>query len=190
MIARLGNLALDLDIPAGRAADAMLFDDAIEMARHPAQPMRVRANLVLLGLSAAELRGATIGLAQAAGYQVDRMAPLVADLITRLGGDPKAAPEALAAALKAMRDTQAAPEPARAPAAPRTRQPAIEDPYPGLTRRGETWAHVATRLSGDRSLAADNERAEWGVAGEHVAKGEIAAWVADVGGALGFCWEG
>lgn len=82
--------------------------------------------------------------------------------------------------------------PPRAVAKPKPANPIVEqlpDPYPGLTRNGETWPQYLGRTHADRSTEADNRKMEWTAAGQAFERGGIGAWVDAVGASMGFRWE-
>lgn len=104
--------------------------------------------------------------------------------------EPDAALVAARRTATAMLTPKAPPAKVEAPKAPPSPAAAmLPDPYPGLTRHGETWPVYIGRTAADKTTAQANYRAEWAAAGQAHERGEIGPWVASVGAPLGFSWE-
>lgn len=188
----LGDRVLPVNLGAARV-DPMLWAQAQSIyAESPAgSVLELRAALVIVGLVADPLRAATLALAGATGYDVPRLGGAVYGLLEGAGVAPGAALEGLRALLNEIKERSKPPEvkPDPKPEARSSFVPEIPDPYPGLTRREETYPVFAVRTAGKRSLDVENERTEWRAAGIAHEGGRIASWVAEVGAALGFVYE-
>lgn len=187
----LGDRVLPVNLVAARV-DPMLWSQAMALYEQSlaGSVLELRAALVLIGLLCDPLRAATLARAGATGYDVPRLGGAVYGLLEGAGVAPGAALEGLRALLNEIKERSKPPEvkPDPKPEAP-SFIPEIPDPYPGLTRRGETYPVFAVRTAGKRSLDVENERTEWRAAGIAHEGGRIASWVAEVGAALGFVYE-
>jgi hypothetical protein len=188
VIVALGKLALTVDTAAGRNAEPLLFDQALTMFQAPdGSALELRGALVVLGLSAAELRAQTVQDARATGYEPATLAAVLYARLLAAGADPLSAPRALLSALAAKREAAApAPvaEPAPGPEVVNGPRP-MADPYPGLRRGEETWPAFLAR----RGHLVPDEMSAWNAARVALAAGTIKAWVETTGAALGFTWE-
>lgn len=184
MIVALGKLALNIDLRAAMLAEPLLFDDAFRAYQAPdGSALELRGALVLLGLGAAELRVQTVQRAPSVGYEMGALGAILYASIAAAGGDPRQAVRAVRAALDAL-GTPAT----KAPAAPvKVERPHMTDPYPGLTRDGETWPDFSMRRKNTAEDLSVFE--EWKAAAMAWDAKRIDAWVAEVGGSLGFRWE-
>ena len=188
MIVSLAGRALTLDANAGRLADPALWDDArrLWLDAPTGGGVELRAGLVLFALAAAELRGAVARLAPGVDFDPIPLGSRLAGVLADLGMAPR---EALAALLRLLAPAPVAaptPEPAAAPVA--TEAPLQDDPYPGMTRGGETWPVYNRRAGGDTAIKVQNEREEWRAAGLAYEGARAAEWMAAVGERLGFVW--
>lgn len=191
MLIKLGSKALDFDPRAGSLTEPLLWAQAARMydAAPVGSALELRAALVYLGLSCAGLRGTTTQAAAAAGYDVARTGGLLWRFMTDLDMSPDDAPDVLRAALRA-RTEERAPAAVAAPVAAPVRRPTFADPFPGLTRNGETYPEFAMHGGGSKKSAADmSAMEEWRDAGEAWKAGTIREWLASDGAALGFVLE-
>lgn len=186
MIVSLSGRALTLDASAGRLADPALWDDArrLWLDAPAGGGLELRAGLVIFALASAELRRAAARLAPGVDYDVPALGSRLAGVLADLDMAPR---EALAHVLALMTPAPVAaatPAPIAPPAAPEA--PLQDDPYPGLTRGGETWPVFNRQASADTSIKVQNEREEWRAAGLAWEQGRLGAWLTEVGTALGF----
>lgn len=187
MIVALSGKAFDLSLEEGRLSDPALWSDALKAwsTATPGGGTSLRAKLVLFGLAAAEMRDVTSVFAAQVDYAVPALGSRLFLVLERSGVDPRAACGAFLEALKAAQAAVAEPVAAPAPVA-RPEAPLQDDPYPGLTRGGETWAEFNRRTNADTSMAVQNIREEWRAAGTAWEEKRIGDWMAQVGTRLGF----
>lgn len=184
--------SLTLDLPASVVLDARerLLGEA-DRAKARALADRIGLSLLVLGSSSSQ----ALGLSLYADRGLIGMSSMALDLLsTSLGVDglfPFA--QAAAAAVLAPRSPPKVQTPSAARAPVRPPGPSIveivPDPYPGLRRQGQTWPEFLQYVGTDTSMATQNMKTEWKVAGHKWETGEIGAWMQDVGARLQFTWD-